>query len=203
MQDDIQVGRYSDILGRLLSMAGVQAVAGQLSAEISAVLALEVDRPEWAFLGGEKLCSANQLVALSAGNRSVVRFRNPANGPLAVITNVQVSTSTAGTWTAAANLGAIAADRGALSGAFVNLDTRWGVAAGNAACIVSGDNAAVAGTNFEAGHILAGTTYRFQATPIIVAPGGFVEFYFVETDQLIRCTIRWRERPMVPYEQAR
>ena len=202
MSQAIQIRRFNGILGRLLGMAGVEDPAGQLSPEISPVLPLEVDRPEWKFLAGDKMCSAAFVQAAGVGARSVVRFRNPLNsGQVAVIEGVRISTVTAGSWTASANFNSnVNVNRGTTGDAFAPMDSRWGAPTLNSAMILSGDNAAVTGTTFESNTILAPYPYEYQAPPIVVFPNAAYEFFLNENNVDIRVTIRWRERPYEPYE---
>ena len=52
--NEIQVGRFNAVLHKLLDMKE-GAPAPQLSGDVIPTLVLENDRPEWIFLGAERL----------------------------------------------------------------------------------------------------------------------------------------------------
>jgi len=81
----IEVGRYSNLLRRILSMKGVSDVATELSPEIASAFILEIERPEWEFLKGEKLVSAVFATAAVAAQNSGVRLRNPADSGVVAV----------------------------------------------------------------------------------------------------------------------
>ncbi len=86
--NEIQVGRYNAILHKLLDMKE-GAPAPQLSADVVPALVLEQERPEWAFLSGEKLMSGYTSQAASAGNVCNVQLWNPGgSGVLCVVEQI-------------------------------------------------------------------------------------------------------------------
>lgn len=96
--NEIGVPRFNAILNKLLQMKD-SAPAPQLASEIMAVIVLESDRPEFKFLGGEKLAIGFGAAALTAGQFSGVKLFNPANsGLLLVLEKVYVLSSVANSW---------------------------------------------------------------------------------------------------------
>jgi hypothetical protein len=90
MLNEIQVGRINGLLHKLLDMKE-GAPAPTLATDIFPTIALEVDRPEWKFLGGERLCQAQWNDAAAAGNYSSIGLRVPAGaGVLVVIKAIYV-----------------------------------------------------------------------------------------------------------------
>lgn len=84
----IEIGRFSDLLRRLLSMSGVSTVASELAPEISPVFVLEQERPEWEFLKNAKLCTSQFSVTPVAAQFPQARLRNPpGSGIVAVFTD--------------------------------------------------------------------------------------------------------------------
>jgi len=92
----IEIGRYSSLLRRLLSMKGTSEVSGELSPEISPVLILESERPEWEFLKNEHLMALAFGIGNVAAQNAVIRLRNPAtSGAIATLTLLLWTTSPA------------------------------------------------------------------------------------------------------------
>lgn len=90
----IELGKFSTLLRRYLQLKGESEVASDLAPEISPVLALESDRPEWAFLASEKLMGSVFNATAAVGLASTAQLRNPLNsGVIAIITDVCLSTS--------------------------------------------------------------------------------------------------------------
>jgi hypothetical protein len=197
-QQSISIGRFNAILGRMLSMAGIQSPAADLSPEISPVLVLEIDRPEWKYLGNERFESGNIGVTSGAAAPGYTRLLNPTgSGVLAIIEKILVHTVTAA--------GAIYVVRMAFGqvartnvGTAVNRDTRFRM--GSAACTISQDGAAAVGTATESASILASEPRELSSCPIILGPGGSVD---VGTDAFaknIEVSYHWRERAIEPFE---
>lgn len=89
--NEIQVGRLNAVLHKLLSMKE-GAPAPQLAADIYPVIALESDRPEYKFLGGEKYCWTSVILTPGVGIYGQVQIWNPAgSGVLAVMEGIDVS----------------------------------------------------------------------------------------------------------------
>ena len=91
MQNEIQGGRLNSILHKLLNMAE-GSPSPTLATDVFPMLALEVDRPEWHFLGGERLGWARWYLGGTAAQYSHVGLRNPAgSGVLLVVDRIVVS----------------------------------------------------------------------------------------------------------------
>jgi hypothetical protein len=95
--NEILAGRFNGILTKSLGMKD-SAPAPSLSTDIQAMIALEVDRPEWHFLGGTRPFGMNQVLAAGGvGNRSEIQCFNPAgSGMLVVVTRVKITAAAAG-----------------------------------------------------------------------------------------------------------
>jgi len=95
MVNEVQVGRFNGILHKLFSMKE-GAPSPTLAPDIIPVLPLEVDRPEWAFLGGVRLGGGGTRVGPVAGQLPQLQLYNPAgSNTLVVVTKVIVSSATA------------------------------------------------------------------------------------------------------------
>ncbi len=94
--NEIQVGRFSALLQKLCSIKGA-APSPQLAGEIIPTLPLEVDRPEWKYLAGERLCWGGGQVAAVAGEKGAIQIVNRWAGTLAVVDRIQIGGTTAGT----------------------------------------------------------------------------------------------------------
>lgn len=89
--NDVQVGRYAQALHKLLEMSE-GAPTPTLAPELFAMLGLEVDRPEWEFLKGGKLCTGYGVEAGAAGVLSIVAMVNPSgSNTLAVIDRIEAT----------------------------------------------------------------------------------------------------------------
>lgn len=104
LPNEIQTGRYNAILHKLLGITE-GAPAPSLAPDLFAMLALEVDRPEWRFLAGQRLCSGGKyLAAGGAGNFNSFVLWNPAgSGILAVVTDLANAFNSARVFTLRAN----------------------------------------------------------------------------------------------------
>lgn len=199
MSQVISVPRLNQILARTLGFAGVEAPAEDLSPEISPVLVVESDRPEWKFLSSERYCGADIGTSNGAGP-SYTRLANPSgSGVLCIIEKIVATTTTVGgsAITVRMNRGANRAN----AGTGVNRDTRFTM--GAAACIPSQSTAPGSGTATEAPTVLANSPYCVASCPIILGPGGFVD---VGVDgagaTAIEVSYQWRERPIEAYENT-
>lgn len=86
--NEVLSGRYNAILHKLLSMKE-GAPAPTLAPEILPVIVLEDDRPEWAFLAGERLLSVSHQQAGGVGLAPFLALTNPVgSGVILVIEQV-------------------------------------------------------------------------------------------------------------------
>jgi hypothetical protein len=198
-QQDIQVKRFNAILGRLLGMAGVEDPAGALSPEISPVLVLENDRPEWLFLSNQFPMAAGGVETASVANPTFFRIRNPVgSGIIAVIEAVNLSASIIIT-DGVAQLGTQTVDMGGAMAPLVR-DNRYGQIVGS--CTVSESNGGGSGTGIERFRVPINTVYNYQNLPIILKPGTNYDWGVNDVNVEVHANIRWRERPAEPYELA-
>jgi len=82
---EIREGSLAEILRRRLLISGQDQAPNELLAELIGVLALEVDRPEWGYLKGERLCWGTGEIASVANERQQVSLFNPNESVLAVV----------------------------------------------------------------------------------------------------------------------
>lgn len=197
LPNEIQVGRYSALLHKLLDMKE-GAPAPTLAPDVFSMLALEVDRPEWKFLMGERLAMGSQSVgAGGAGTYCSVGLYNPADSGVIVI--LEKVWNTIGTTrrcnirlgTGSTGLTLVGAGRGLF-------DTRFGLHLPTA-------QMSKEATATPAGTIIAGQ-YTFNNVgyswdiPVVLAPDSFISFQDTTANQAAYLNIFWRERPLNPSE---
>lgn len=95
--NEIQIGRFSAILQKVLGIAD-RNPSGVIAPEIVPTLALETDRPEWAYLGGTRLCSGGAPFAAGGATQyGNVYLTNPVGSNcLAILEHVEVFARTTG-----------------------------------------------------------------------------------------------------------
>lgn len=94
--NEIQVGRFNGVLHKLLDMKE-GAPAPSLSSDVIPTLCLENDRPEYKFLGGERLAAGVSDLVATAGQQAYARLRNPANSGVLCILEQAIITVAAST----------------------------------------------------------------------------------------------------------
>lgn len=105
MLNDINSPRFNAILHKLLGIVD-DAPSPKLATEIFPVLSLEADRPEWAFLGNERLMAARGDAVAVAGNYAYVSLNNPSDsGVIVTVERVMVACSTGLTYEGVLGLG--------------------------------------------------------------------------------------------------
>lgn len=200
----IQIAAFNQLATRLMSMKQEPGgVVSELAAELSAVLVLENDRPEWCYLKGEKCCAGNCNIPAVAAHVGIARFRNPLNsGTLMMISSIQLSPGTAATATIGellmgANAGGV--DFGTGVGTKLARDTRLITDA--PAAVLSWDNTGLAtiGTLIELGSTNNGM-YPFINVPLIVIPGMSVDVELGVVNVQAFVNFTWLEREWRPYE---
>jgi hypothetical protein len=191
-------GRYSELLGRLLTQSGALDVAAELSPEVSPVLVLENDRPEWLFLSNQRALSC-QLGTLAASAATTTgRLRNPTgSNVLAVVTNISGSAQAAARLSVF--IGTATTDL-ATSQNPIALDSRYSLL-GGAALKASREGVAPTGLGIEGYDVLATTRVVFQSPPIVLLPGSHMDFCVNTADVAGLFNVRWREREIGRYEQ--
>lgn len=194
----IELGRYSDILRRLLAGKD-QVVAAELAPEISPVFVLESDRPEWAFLGGERLGCVAITQAATALARSTCRIRNPANSnALLVIEELYVGIDTTADQVAI-RMGEGTADLATVGIVSVR-DRRWGDI--QLSAVASRDNAASAGTRGLWHMPLPVNAPQRIVIPVVLPAGSFLEATSLSNNVGVFLAARVRERTQGRYERA-
>lgn len=195
----IQIARYNNLLGRLLSMAGLEATAADLSPEISPVIVMESDRPEWLFLSGQRRIGF--VSSQNAGAAApVVRLRNPVgSGVLAVIEKIGGMVEAA-LMRVNLQIGGDIGDLTTVSPGF-QLDSRYGFAQGGSALICSAEalGAVSVGNGIEIAFPSANVPYKFLQTPLILAPGSHVDIS-LSAIGAFQAIVQWRERELQKYE---
>lgn len=192
-------GRYAELLGRLLGQSGVLEVASDLSPEISPVLVLESDRPEWAFLSNQRLVSVFGGMAAVAAQTSIFRLINPAGSN--VLATIQRGTLVpAATAQATLFVGGAVADL-TTAGVPVFRDSRSGFVGGAALRASFDNNVAASGFGIERQNALGNAPIFFQCFPIILAPGSHVDITIDTVNVAGPVAVHWREREIGKYEQ--
>lgn len=206
--NEILVGRYNRLLQRLTGIKGDNP-SPQLSGDIVPILAIEVDRPEWAYLAGEALYSVFQNQAAVAAQSARFQLRNPSgSGVLAIVEGAAIWSSSAGQegrlyrgMTPTVDL------TGTTQG--VAIDSRFGSPL-RSACIASVDTNAsvfatgVAAEDFPFTSADAGIIQlhrRPNRIPIaILGPGSACGLFSVVVNNQALATWFWRERAIEPGE---
>lgn len=193
----IEIGRYSDILRRLL-YGKEQTVSAELAPEISPVFVLENDRPEWKFLAAERLGAVAFTQTAGAAARSTCRIRNPAaSGALLVIEDMFVSIDTTAS-AIAIRLGEITTDL-ATVGIVTVRDRRFGDI--QCSCVASRDNAASALTRGIWHHSMLITTAPVRVPlSVVLGPGSAIECTSIANNVGLFWSVTVRERPIGRYE---
>lgn len=198
--NEIQVGRYNGLLHKLLDMKEA-APAPTLAPDIFAVLALEADRPEWAFLAGIKLCSASVNIAANAGFPSIMQLSNPPGSGIIVIV------SKGNAWRNSD--GVILVDISSTStGLPVSVnhfvrDPRWGAPGGvSPTAVVTSSNAIAAfGPTIERVHQeLQASSSHLTFPPLMLTPNSSVQIATADNNTGLVASLHWEERHLEPSE---
>lgn len=204
MDNQIGVGVYDSLLGRLLNMPQQQGgIVPALSPEVSATLVLESDRPEWCFLKGERCCAGMADVPATVGQVGRFRLRNPVgSGALVVVEAFTVYSPVITVTQVELLIGTATTDYGTVSANNVQRDSRTGQQKG--VVILSSDvtGAASVGTPFELGATSIGFL-NFQNFPLVLGPGSSMDVTTSPNNQEMIFVARWRERELRQYEQGK
>lgn len=174
-------------------MKGVTDVASELSPEISPVIALESDRPEWEFLKNAKVMGGAYAQGAVAAQNCVVRLRNPAGtGVIAIVRPFWICSDTANfTFAIGRNT-----DQGVLATVhpIVARDTRTPILAASSLSLSTANNIVGAGgSSYLAGSILAQTMFP-DPDPFMLTPGNQIQMTTIDTNLGIRGAVYWLER---------
>jgi len=195
----IEIGRFSELLRRMLGMKGQTEVAGELSPEISPTLVLEGPTAEWDFLKGVRGCACAEELAGGVGFTTRFRLRNPQDsGVIAEVHFLTMSSNLSPDFNV--NRGQIF---GELPQALVTVvpDLRWGaIGTTTTALIFSGDNASAAG---PAGDLIAtarvvSKTVFTYSVPTVLVPGTSLDWGLKAgiTDGRVFTFAAWKERQL-------
>jgi len=194
----VEVGRYADLLRKLLSMKGVVDVAPELSPEVSPVFIMEADRPEWQFLKNEKLMSAVFAVTGVVAQNSAVRLRNPAgSGVVATIEHIILSGNMALE---------LFYERNTIQAALATVlptvarDTRFPQLNASSLLSSQGNNIASSGEAWWSARAPAEAAVVTDIA-MVVTPGHQIQLNTVTSNVSIRGTITWRERRLDELER--
>jgi len=172
-------------------MKGVSLVSSELSPEISPILVLESERPEWDFLKNEKIIGSNWGVVASAVLNSAFRLRNPVNsGALVVLIDGACSTDTTGSVLLAERN----TDQLSLATALptVSRDTRLPILDASV-CIASQANVGPSGQSWWSSLSEANVPLPIPF-PFVLTPGHQVQFTAAANNVAFRGYVMWRER---------
>jgi len=195
MQNEIQVGRFNGVLSKLLGITGAPAPVS--ATDVFPMLALEVDRPEWHFLGGGRICMGGTYVAAVAAQTQAVQLYNPVDsGVLVVIDSLQAHRGSSGNIIVKIGSAALASSS---AGRGVR-DTR---AYGQAPTAqVRYQSAVATPTGTSVGYVYdysSSPTARIEAG-IVLSPGYGVSLYPDAQNVSMLAEFFWRERAMEPSE---
>jgi hypothetical protein len=197
--NEILVGRYNRFLQKLLSMKGGPP-APQLSSEINAGFVL-TNGKENRWLEDFNDFGVNFfLVAGGAGNRGVMRLRNPAgSNVIAVLQRITLSNNDASTIQPNLSFTNTNLDRS-------TLNTTSGLGEGRSTrastCIASSQNnavVAITGTVFYICTLGPNANQDVIVTDgheLVLTPGIELNIFIQSTNQAGSCSLLWRERAM-------
>jgi len=190
LYNELQVGRFNAVLHKLLNMKD-NAPAPQLAGDVAAVLVLENDRPEWAFLAGEMLCAATTQSGPVAAQISQCQIFNPANSSVLLVLEKIFF------FVIGANQSVVTINRtqtlAAASGAGSARDFRYGIG-GVSNARITGVTPAGASTTVFAQLTQPLLTTSVWDVPLIIAPGNGVNVNVGTVNMGLACTFIWRER---------
>lgn len=197
--NEIQVGRYSDILHKLLGITEGSPTP-TLAPDLIATVALESDRPEWAYLGNERLCWGQVTPLPVAGERSQVSIHNVTANSIVVVERVWITTGANLTFFMG-HLDTPPSGGGAALGNFGFRDSRW--QRGNqvtAANVYSAVGAAITNdADFMLRRVPANQENYFEL-PIVLTNGFGLGIMTFTTATSFSAGFLWRERVLTRNE---
>lgn len=195
MSTKLERGQFADLLRRYLGMTGSTDVAGDLAPELSPVLILEAERPEWEFLKSNRLMSCAYSIGPTAGQTSAHRLRNPTgSGVVAIITYAQYAVEVTSPGTRSVVSATRNVDSGDLSSNTPTIarDTRYpGV--NTSALIGSAQTVGLTGNTFWSTISLNDTNVEIPV-PFVLTPGNQVQLTALQVDVILRGSWQWLEK---------
>lgn len=209
MSTRVEVGGPSQIVARRLGISGAESPVSDVAPEIHPGIIIECDRPEFAFLGGERLATGSGLLAAGgAGLRSYIRLSNPAFSGLLVVVEECFSAHTSGD-SASLRISPFASIAGETVAAGAQSRDRRNPTA--PAATVTNNNtislAALGGTFFAFMQAITADIGPnnldswYYGRPIILAPGTSIAMVASGDNSSMLGTFTWRERRLGRYEQ--
>ncbi len=177
--------------------AALETPGRELIPDLNAAFVLENDRPEWAFLKGERLYMGQLILAAVALEFGQVRVRNPfRSGMISIISFMQASDHS--------GAGRVEIRRGCTLGAqtaglITPRDGRYGQL--QVATIIEGETApALTGTVTFISHIPLANTIAPIPVPIVLAPGHDIFVVNPSVNATTAVSIVGYERALETYE---
>ena len=179
-------------------MRGADVTPGRdLLPDLNAAFILESDRPEWAFLKGERLWAGATSQAAAVAQLGQHRIGNPVNSNMICVIEGIACLQTAGNDRFELRFDAVVGVPAL--GAITARDTRWGTVNRTVATFVdSVDVAAATGTVVS--RVFTNLTERF-VFPIVLAPGDSIFIVNVNLNVITQVSSWGYERPLESYEQ--
>lgn len=200
--NEIQIGRLNSILHKLLDMKE-GAPSPSLAPDVFAMIGLEMDRPEWKFLAGERLCSGSKQVAAGgAGTYGNIVLRNPPNSnTLLVVESLQNCESAARALIIAVSSTDITGTYSSANAYRGLRDTRFGVTANAKPSGQLWSLATAAGTSTNILRQWRPVQHELLPFPMILAPGDNLSVFDSVANQSDWVAFMWRERVMSTSER--
>lgn len=191
----IESGQFSSLVRRYLQMRGESFVLDELSPEISPVLVLEAERPEWQFLKGQKLnCCLIQTLPVAA-QTSLFRLRNPAaSGVFAIFEWIYFSTNSVATEVVFFRSTESGSDLANALGTH-SRDLRWQPIGNNASALSASwaNNIGASGLSFHRTFLAINAEREYR--PAFILPPGFVfEIFTQAPNSDLRGSVNWLEK---------
>lgn len=196
----IQDYGLADVLSKRLNVQGGSS-APAVAPELFPVLALENDRPEWSWLTGEILGASALVEGATAAQFSKVQLYNPPGSGLivTVVASLAISPATVAIARCPNTYVPTLLNNGATTQR--DFRSRWAAANITTARTFRGAEAA-ATANVRNVWIIPGANYIPFYEPIVLAPGGTLEWAAATVNQALTVSILWRERSAQPGELA-
>lgn len=201
--NEVQSGRYNAILHKLLDMKE-GAPAPTLAPEILSAIVLEQDRPEWKFLGGERMVTGFASQAAVVGEYQGNGCRNPAASGILLVIEAIIPVNNPTIQVNLVTSDAVATDVTTISSPFAR-DSRLGFTGNGGAgrLLTASSTNATLNRSGPVGRFIGstGTPVVPWVWPFVLSPG--FELFVVNINQntASSATWVWRERPLESSEQ--